>query len=314
MNKPFSPLNSSVGVALVSVSLVLSFSTIFLYAKNHSLEKQNKALLADSKKLQDSIKTLESENQNLIAKTATDRKAIEDALAALKKENTSLQAEVKKVSEDMQSAVEEKTYLEDMLIHKTKEIEKIKSAPGATPATVQGAGANNSKDLEQKIRKKDEEIRTLTEQNKLLSKKLDRLYQTTHDKIAEINVAKITLEETIAQARKIIDNEWNTVDLGAIAANPKAAAQAPVKKPEPRKAAKKEGRVLAVNEDHGFVVVDIGKVDGISSDSTLALEKNGEPIGTLSVLEVRDVMTACNIKDLMQGKKIEINDLVLIQK
>ena len=80
-----------------------------------------------------------------------------------------------------------------------------------------------------------------------------------------------------------------------------------------RTAAKKQGRVLAINEDHGFVVVDMGKVDGIKTGMDLFLKKNGETIATLSVLEVRDVMTACNIRNLDSGRKIEINDLVSIQ-
>ena len=32
------------------------------------------------------------------------------------------------------------------------------------------------------------------------------------------------------------------------------------------------------------------------------------------ILEVRDVMTACNLKDLNPNVKIEVNDPVLIQK
>ena len=77
---------------------------------------------------------------------------------------------------------------------------------------------------------------------------------------------------------------------------------------------KKEGRVLAVNEEHGFVIVDLGKVDGLKDGADLTLQKNNETVGTLKVLEIRDVMTACNIKELAAGKKIEPNDLVLIQK
>ena len=77
---------------------------------------------------------------------------------------------------------------------------------------------------------------------------------------------------------------------------------------------KKQGKVLAINEDHGFVVVDLGKVDGIKSDSILTLKRNNETIATLTVLEVRDVMTACNIKDLNPGQKIAVNDLASVLK
>ena len=57
----------------------------------------------------------------------------------------------------------------------------------------------------------------------------------------------------------------------------------------------------------------MGKVDGLKNGMELYLKKGGEIVATLSVLEVRDVMTACNIKNLANGRKIEINDPVSIQ-
>ena len=265
--------------------------------------------MVESKKLQASIETLQEENKRLLAGNEKEIKALEDSFASLKQNNEALQLELQKTAEGLAQATEEKTYLEEILINKTKENELLKKGSPLAAANP------SSQELIQKLNQKENEIKRLNEQNGILSKKLQKLYQTTNEKIAEINVAKITLEETISQARKIIDQEWNTVDLGSIPVNQSAAAPAKAKTAEPaRKTPKKEGRVLAVNEDHGFVIVDVGKVDGIRNDMTLYLKKGGQPVGTLSVLEVRDVMTACNIKDLSQGKKIEINDLVLTQK
>ena len=136
--------------------------------------------------------------------------------------------------------------------------------------------------------------------------------------MTEINIAKIALEDTITEARKMIDNEWNTVNLGSIRVNQSSPTVAPSQqKSQPvarTTSSKKQGKVLAINKDHGFVVVDLGKVDGIKSDSLLILKRNNETIATLTVLEVRDVMTACNIKDLNPGKTIAVNDQASILK
>ena len=276
---------------------LLAIATGFLLLYNITLQTQSQSLVKKAKKLQQSLEVVETENKNLIEKTEKER----NEFAALKEENVTLQADLKKVADELAAAEDEKTYLEDMLIHKTQEIERLRKDPLANAS---------SETVSRQIREKEEEIRRLSEHNKLLVDKLKRLYKTTNDKIAEINVAKISLEETISNARKLIDNEWNTVELGSISVN----SPAPAKETQTRKPAKKEGRVLAVNETHGFVVVDMGKVDGIRSDSTLYLKQDGQPVGTLVVIEVRDVMTACNIKEITQGRKIQVNDLVLAQK
>ncbi|MGH7197770.1 MAG: hypothetical protein ACREH5_03415 [Candidatus Omnitrophota bacterium] len=274
---------------------LLAIATVSLLIYNITLQKQNHSLLKTAQKIQQTLETLETENKHLIERTEKER----NEFAALKEENQTLQADLKKVADDLGAAEDEKTYLEEMLIHKTREIESLRKNSAANA---------NAETVSRQIRDKEEEIRRLSDHNKLLVDKLRRLYKTTNDKIAEINVAKMSLEETISGARDLIDSEWKTVELGSISVN------APAKQAEPKKPAKKEGRVLAINEDHGFVVVDVGKADGVRSDSTLFLKQNGQSIGTLTVLEVRDVMTACNIKEITQGKKIQVNDPVLVQR
>jgi DNA repair exonuclease SbcCD ATPase subunit len=305
MNKSFLPSNSLLTPFLSILALGFFLSTFFLWSKNSSLDKQNKNLLAESKKLTESLAKLEEENKGLVLKLEENQKSFEESIASLKEKSQALQTELEKIEQNLNVAKEEKTYLEDVLIRKTKEIEQIKNQnPAATLPP-------NQAELARKMKEKDDEIRRLNELSQTLSKRLDKLYKTTHDKISAINVAKLTLEETISEARDKIEQEWNTVDLGSIHTDEKAASKE--SKTDSHKNAKKEGKVLAVNEDHGFVVIDIGKADGIKNDTEFSVKKkDGELAATLSVLEIRDVMTACNVKELIQGKKIELNDLVLV--
>ena len=112
-------------------------------------------------------------------------------------------------------------------------------------------------------------------------------------------------------ARKKIEDEWNTVNLGSVTTS---AVSDRDKVPAEAKQPKSEGHVLAINSEHGFVVIDLGKVDNLSSESTLEVKKNGQPIATLNILEIRDVMAACNIRDLQDGQRVEINDPVSIMR
>lgn len=306
MNKSFLPSNSLLTPFLSILTVGFLLSTVFLWSRNTVLDRQNKNLLAESKKITESLTKLEEENKELVLKIEENQKNFEESVASLKEKSQSLQAELEKIEQNLNSAKEEKTYLEDVLIRKTKEIDQIKTQNPSLPTL-----PPNQAELARKMKEKDDEIRRLNELSQTLSKRLDKLYKTTHDKISAINVAKLTLEETISEARDKIEQEWNTVDLGSIHTDEKTASKETETKV--RKTAKTEGKVLAVNEDHGFVVVDIGKVDGIKSGTEFSVKKkDGELAATLSVLEIRDVMTACNVKELIQGKKIELNDLVLV--
>ena len=199
---------------------ILVVTTFTFFSQNKMLNTQNRSLTERSKAMEAKIADLEKE----VIENVQLKKQLENA----SKDNQSLRSEIEKVKKE----AEEKTYLEDILIHKTREIEELKKE--------------------------------------------------------------------------------RAVDLGQISVEAAAALQVPAT-PEPR-TAKNDGHVLAVNEEHGFVVVDFGKTDGVGPATAFAVKKNGKVVGTLKALEIRDIMTACDIKDLTKGAKIEVNDLVSVLK
>lgn len=332
LKNPISLSGITSKITLYAFCGIFAVSSIVFYSKSSSLTKENGALLSESKRLNDSLKGLEEQNKTLsekIAKLDLEKKDLVSSLEQIKRNTESAQIDVQKYETQIQNLQDEKTYLEEMLINKTKQIEKLKSnADSAVAATPE--------EFNQKLRSKDAEISRLSSENQILSTKLDKLYKTANDKIAEINVAKITLEETVTKARRTLDDEWNSVNLGAIKLNnsnsvneqtgsaatvnqPQAKKSAPAsdasaQKSEPTKTAtKKQGRILAINQEHGFVVVDLGKNDNLNPSAVLAVRKEGQKVATLTVLEIRDVMAACNIRDLQPGKSININDSVIFQ-
>lgn len=303
---------------LVALALGVAGFSFFRYA---SLQKENFSLNDEVRKLNKSITALEEENKDLALKTERaekEKKKLQEAIDSVKKQNESLQFDAKKGEARVNSVLEEKTYLEDILINKTKEIETLKAGSASFPSgeTMSAAPA----DLVQQLNQKNQEISHLNDQNKILTEKLQKLYQMADEKMKEISAAKSALEDTIADAKKSIDvQSSNAVDLGSIAVSQStiAAPGLPVAEKKfnaGRLSSKKQGRVLAINDEHGFIVVDLGKVDGIRNGMELYLKKNGEIVATLSVLEIRDVMTACNIKNGSSGRKIEINDQVSLQR
>ena len=285
---------------------VFAVSSVFLFTKSSSLEKQNRRLTGESTRLQQLIEQLRQ------SALSVERPLTEQvALAAIETENSALETEMERVRAEMNEAREEKVYLEEMLINKVRELESLSGA-AAAPAAAPALKAE-TKDLQEKLRERDDQVQKLTERNTALLGRIHRLYKLADQKIAEINVAKMTLDETVSSARKVLEDEWNTVDLGQISASGIPVAGPSEKSPEAR-GPKLQGRVLAVNHDHGFVVVDIGTVDGVTPETEFLLQRKGQTVGTLKVLEARDLMTACNIRDAAAGVKVAVNDPVLIRK
>ena len=261
-------------------------SKLFQSHQRHGqkLRRQNKVL-----------RQLKEENASL----GSAIKKNEDIVTSVKKENDSLQLSLKKSQDMIESSKEEKIYLEEMLVKKTQQIESLSEQKTETPQSTTAAAAQ-----------KNEELKHLSEQNHILQEKLRRLYKTTAANMSEINIAKITFAETVAAAKKKIEDEWNTVNLGSV----KTSGRPDFPKPDSSKKNlhRSDGHILAVNSEHGFVVIDLGRADLLANDATLEVKKNGRSIATLSVLEIRDVMAACNIKDIRDGQTLEINDQVSI--
>lgn len=309
-------------IAVTGLFTVLIIAELVLAHQRSVLEKKNHLAVNQTLYFKTSYQRIERHLLKLfhsLQKRSQKSREQNSALAALKNESESLRSQLKISESGVNSIKEEKAYLEEMLINKTKQIEilnhqkakaleearqQVQAAEAAAPPQ---APAGPTPSIPPTA--KDEELKNLAEQNRILQEKLDRLYKATNANLSEINVAKIAFAETISAAKQKIDQEWNTVDLGSVTSNARSKPHAETATPD-KKPVKAEGHVLAINSEHGFVVIDLGKTDNLPSDAMLEVKRNGRRIATINVLEIRDAMAACNIKNIQSGQKIEVNDPV----
>jgi DNA repair exonuclease SbcCD ATPase subunit len=294
-------------IALIFGFVALFGFTTYLAQDDWRHRQSNRALAREAAQLQATLDTIENQHKQLIETIEREKNEFRDALGRLQKENEDLRNLVDRIRDEARQTADEKSYLEEILINKTKENERLRKNPGYSGAAWSGESA----DLIEEIKKKDKEMRTLEEQNRLLSEKLEKLYVTTNDKISEINVAKIALEETVVSAKQKIEEEWSAVNLGTISAK---GGPVPTARSAPSRMPRSEGKVLAINDEHGFVVVDLGRVDNLKTQEELEVIQDGRPVATLSVLELRDVMAACNVRDIADGGHIQVNDPVSVRR
>ena len=112
-------------VSILIGTLVLA--SLSLIRDNRSLSMRNHELLARSQNLQHRLNELSSQTETLRNGQTEKIKGFQDSIETLKKQNESLAFQLKKVESRISETKEEKSYLEEMLINKTKQIELLKS-------------------------------------------------------------------------------------------------------------------------------------------------------------------------------------------
>ena len=72
-----------------------------------------------------------------------------------------------------------------------------------------------------------------------------------------------------------------------------------------------KGRIVAVNSEHNFVVIDIGRQNGIETGEEFDIYRGQAYIGLIEVIQMRDRISACDIKDAKGGRSLKIDDMIV---
>ncbi|MDP1853470.1 MAG: hypothetical protein Q8L26_04645 [Candidatus Omnitrophota bacterium] len=213
----------------------------------------------------------------LEAEKANFEKTLERYKSELAEAGIKLEQSEKKIKELNLSLDVEKNKSEQAVISLNKELEDAKNAKA---------------DLEKKISQNQDEINSLKAQLEEIKKEKDTLEKKT----------KETSLKTDVQLGKIIvgaegaDAKGDTSGLNAAA----------TAKPS-------EGKVLVVNKEYAFVVINLGLRDGISVGDTLSVYQKDKYIGDVLVERVDEAMSSANFTDASLKDIIKENDRVAIK-
>ena len=68
------------------------------------------------------------------------------------------------------------------------------------------------------------------------------------------------------------------------------------------------GKVLAVNRDNNFVIMDLGGEQGIKVGNTFVVYRGDQPIADVEVVQARQSISACDIK--RETTPIKVGDTI----
>jgi len=169
--------------------------------------------------------------------------------------------------------------------------------------------------LEQETKAKQEalyqvqQLKADLEQQKGLRADLEtKLEQTQKDvekaqaQLKEIESKKAQLEAQVQEAQTQSQTQAQGVELGTIVVEPKASsasgqATSSLSAEQPKEKAvtsSLEGKVLVVNKDYNFAVINLGSKDGVNAGDVFALYHNNKYIGDIKVEKIHESMSAAD--------------------
>ena len=144
----------------------------------------------------------------------------------------------------------------------------------------------------------DEKIQSLQEGKAAVEKRLSQMDTMLNDRASQIDSLKSELDAfKSGKPLALTAEKRESVELPAIVVRsslPSANAQG----------AAFSGKILAINADNNFVVIDLGSSSAVKVGDLFNVWRAGQQIGTIVVIQTRDNISACDIKKINVPLKI----------
>ncbi|TAN59033.1 hypothetical protein EPN16_08095 [bacterium] len=134
----------------------------------------------------------------------------------------------------------------------------------------------------------------LTQMDEVLEEKLSSILDTKQD-ISDIKKGVSPSSGSSLELPAIVVPGGGVSQPGAFPAGEGASASSTATADASQ--SRSSGRVISVNEENNFVIVDIGEDDGVYQGQTLSAYRGSEQIASLEVVEVRAHICAADIKE-----------------
>ena len=235
-----------------------------------------------------------------IAKLSDENGSLRKQLDGLMNEKKKVEEQINSVNDKLNNLSKEKEDLEKNIGALTAELEKEKQAnlqsqESMKPIIDENASLKGQvEDLNSRKDALANQLAELQTKNKNLEDKLNEVDKLLKEKIAQVDSIKKKIEQAETVAAPIVKKD-SSVELSPIVVRASSAQALTSTQEAPLQKTGVEGKILAVNNDNGFVVVDLGKTQGVSlGDVFKAYNKNNKAVANLQVIQVRDNISACD--------------------
>ncbi|GEM_PF-453064 len=219
---------------------------------------------------------------------------------ALRREKGILEIDLNNARNEKKDLQRQLDYNQKLLDSMSQEVVRERNDKLEISDNFKGTKANNTvllrqlKSLTNRKLALDKKVQELQEGKRDLEKRLSEMEKMMAGRSSKINSLKTELE-SVKSGKDASDSGNGSVDLPAIVVHSGAGASSGVDK---AKVSLQEfpGKILAVNLDSNFVVIDLGSSFGVKVGDVFNVYRNGQSIGNIAAIQTRDAISACDIK------------------
>lgn len=223
------------------------------------------------------------EAETLLAQLQTAQSTMEKDLKVAKEQLVIAEAKNKEADEKINSLLDEVELEKGLRDEMKNEVNALRESLGSE--------AKVKEDLAQELTTKlDESQRRVQELESQLSSAASRTQ--------ELDALTAKLQERVSQ----LESGSPQIELDKIVVSPTGSSS---------KSPKEEGRVLTVDTENQFVIVNLGQKDGIAEGTTLSIFREQEYVGDIKVTRVQPDMSAADFIPPLASQNISKNDRVV---
>jgi len=280
-------------IGLIGFSVVCLF--LFMQATN-----QQQTLLRESN-------DLKSQNTTLLSKVnqlENDLRGNQNKIDSLQREKSVLETDINSLRSEKKDLLEQLDHNQKLLDSLSQEVARVKNDKAGMKMLKDENDVliRQLKSLSSRKMILDQKVQSLQEAKSTLEKRLNEMNTMLTDRASLHDSLKRESDTPLKSGSPavVLDKKRDSVELPAIIVRSSPSSQ----KPE---AQVFSGKILAVNADNNFVIIDLGASSGVKIGDTFNVYRAQKSIGSLAVIQIRDNISACDIKRTSAPLKIGDN-------
>lgn len=254
-----------------------------------------------------------------VASLLEEKATLQVQVESLKEQIESLEVQVHPAQQKSLQLAEEKSAVEQ----KFKDSEKVSTV--LSNELLQEKKKRMA--VEEELAKTEARIGDIVAEKDRLADELDRMKQALEQRLMELDRTKEVLEGAVKSANKAVRRkEPASIELSPIVVKAEEvkkglsweeeeSSATLLSKLDKAEITEKEGpfelsgRVIKINEKYKFLVIDIGRDDGVEKGMSFDVYRKDKKVGKVQVIETRRNIAACDIKE-KSASNFKLSDIV----
>ena len=264
------------------------------------VELRNLQIINESLQKEKTKTELEVQLETQLANVRAELRNLQINNESLQREKGILETDINNMRNEKKDLLRQLDYNQKLLDSMSQEVVRERNDKIAIQDSSKTTKAENGvllRQLRSLVNRKtllDKKVQDLQEGKSLVQKRLNEMEKMLADRTSKIEALKNELDAIKGGKVSGIDNESKeSVELPAIVVRSASSA-------EKSKAQIQEfsGKILAVNLESNFVVVDLGSSSGVKVGDVFNVYRDARSIGSISVIQTRVGISACDIKKM----------------